>query len=172
MNLCIDAGELAAFAVAYCLSSTQQRFIHRYDWVLKHRPTYTLPPAFASLHSGPLARCHPLTYFSMTASLSRLFTRHLHPGFSSWHVFIFKASSFSHFHLRSICLPLSHTHCTALSVSAPPFSPHLKLPPLLHHQPPSLNIVPLKHSCVVSSRNTARQKSVISHLSGRDRKHR
>lgn len=39
-------------------------------------------------------------------------------------------------------------------------------------QTPSLNIVPLKHSCVVSSRNTARQKSVISHLSSGDRKHR
>ena len=34
---------------------------------------------------------------------------------------------------------------------------------LPHAPPPSLNIVPLKHGCVVSSRNTARLKSVILH---------
>lgn len=97
-------------------------------------------------------------HFSPTLSL-----RHSHPGFSSLHVFIFNAPSFPHFHLRSIYLPfsLSHTHCNSLSISIPPLYP-ISTP---HHQPPSLNIVPLKHSCVVSSSNTARQKSVISHLS-------
>lgn len=75
--------------------------------------------------------------------------------------------------------PYPTPHCTSLSLSLPPSAPPLpiSIPHHLHHPrnpppPPSLNIVPLKRSCVVSSRNTARQKSVISHLSAGDRRRR
>lgn len=101
-----------------------------------------------------------------------LFTYHSHPRFSSFQVFIFNTPP-----SPSFILGLSTYHSIYTTPIVPLYLsalPHLKLPPLLlnHHQPPSLNIVPLKHSCIVSSHNTARQKSVIPHLSSRDRQHR
>lgn len=97
----------------------------------------------------------------------------LHPGFSWMHIF-YSAHPLSCTFIS--CLPqiLSILRPLYLFISLYP-SILLTISTFLPSsttQTPSLNIVPLKHSCVVSSRNTARQKSVISHLSSGDRKHR
>lgn len=103
--------------------------------------------------------CHLLTCLPMTASLLTVTSVILFfPCFTIQRTLLLLLSS-----LLYLVTIFSIPHPVYLFIY-PPAPPTTK--------PPSLNIVPLKHSCIVSSCNTARQKSVISHLSSEARKRR
>lgn len=118
-------------------------------------------PALVSSHL-PLARRRPLTYFSMTASLSHFVHATRIQG-SPRDVFSYSTRPLSHtfIFVLSANHSLDPTPIVLLYLCTPS---HLKLPPLLLHQPPLSKYSPFEAELCCLFSQTLQDKSLSSHI--------